>query len=74
MRTVPLTSNEPGAAFSKFLICWQRASGSLHRAAEIADERCRTTPTVLRTFEQLLTRAAVGAQAISATDAYAPGT
>src|SRR6516225_5633249 len=73
-RTVSLTPNPPGTSFARFLIALHKADGHVGRAAAIAATHCRSTPQVEHTLEALITRAGVGAQSISATDPYAPGT
>jgi hypothetical protein len=73
-RTVTLTANEKGAAISKFLVCLHMAEGHVGHAAALAAERCRATPLVEHTLKQMITKGAVGAQALSSTDPYEIGT
>jgi hypothetical protein len=72
-RAVTLTRDDPGAAAARFLVCWQKSNGNLHEAAELAAQSSRTMPIVEHTFRQMITKGAVGAQALSATDPYSIG-
>ena len=72
-RTVSLTANEKGASVSKFLICLHEANGNPERAAAIAAERCRQVPVVEHALRHMVTKAAVGASTVSATDPYTIG-
>lgn len=68
--TVTLQPNAQGASVTNYITCLVLAKDSPHAAAEIAGERVRGIPHLARALQ---TKAAVGAQGLSATDPYLSG-